>query len=278
MTSRGKRPQSASGHIADEPVKLSADAIIVTFNSSEPLREQLACRAIRHAFSRIVVVDNASADGSRDVALTAGVDLIARTTNGGFAAAVNAGMRWSDSEFVAILNPDIVLDDVATVTKLLAHFSEPDVGLVAPLLVLPNGDHQDSAREVPSPVELLKRKLTGKAYGVIRPDGPTDVPWVVAAFIVVRREAVNAIGGFDEGYFLYFEDVDLCVRLWQHGWRVRVDSSLTAQHAFNAESRRALAGLASRRHLRSAVRFFRKHPQMLRASGRRQVGPPATRR
>jgi len=256
---------------------MSVDAIIVTFDSSEALREQLACRAIRDAFSRIVVVDNASADDSRDVALAAGVELIARTTNDGFAAAINAGMRRSDSEFVAVLNPDVVLDDVATVTRLLAHFAAPDIGLVAPLLVLPNGDYQDSVRAVPGPVELVKRKLTGKAYGVIQPDGPTDVPWVVAAFVVVRRAAVDAIGGFDAGYFLYFEDVDLCVRLWQRGWRIHVDPSVTARHGFNGESRSSFFGLASRRHARSAVRFFRKHPCMLRASYRHRVGLPDTR-
>jgi N-acetylglucosaminyl-diphospho-decaprenol L-rhamnosyltransferase len=248
------------------------DAIIVTFNSSVSLRQQLACPAIMEAFRRIIVVDNASSDASRDVALEAGVELVARKTNDGLATAINAGIRKTTSEFFAVLNPDVLFNDRLIVTRLLTQFNEPDVGLVAPALMLPSGAYQDSARTVPSPSQLVRRKLTGKTYGVVRPVDPANVPWVVAAFIVVRRQAADAVGGFDEGYFLYFEDVDFCVRLWQHGWRVRLDTLSTAHHTFHAESRESLAGFASRHHLRSAIRFFRKHPAMLRKSGRNQVG------
>ena len=251
------------------------DAIIVTFNSSVSLRQQLGCPAITEAFRRIIVVDNASDDASREVALEAGAELVARKTNDGLATAINAGIRKTTSEFFAVLNPDVLLDDRSTVNRLLAQFEEPDVGLVAPALILPSGEYQDSARTVPSPSQLVRRKLTGETYGVVKPSGPADVPWVVAAFIVVRRMASDAVGGFDEGYFLYFEDVDFCVRLWKHGWRVRLDTLSTAQHFFHAESRNSFAGVASRHHLRSSIRFFRKHPQMLRASGRNRVGLPA---
>jgi N-acetylglucosaminyl-diphospho-decaprenol L-rhamnosyltransferase len=247
------------------------DAVIVTFNSSERLRVQLACPQIRTEFRRILVVDNASSDASGQTALDAGAQLLARATNDGLATAINAGAQTTMSEWFAVLNPDVLLPEPGVVARLLEHARDPDIGLIAPALTLPNGKRQDSARSVPSPFQLLARTVTGRAYGALWPAEAIDVPWVVAAFVLIRRSAFDAIGGFDERYFLYFEDVDFCVRLWRAGWRVRIDGSVTTEHAFHAESRESRFNSAARHHTRSAVRFFWTHPSMLTARARRNV-------
>jgi N-acetylglucosaminyl-diphospho-decaprenol L-rhamnosyltransferase len=247
------------------------DAVIVTHNSARDLQAQLACGALRRAFPRIVVVDNASTDGSPDVARRAGVEVIRRGVNDGLAAALNEGMRGSGSELVALLNPDVLLDDETLPHRLAGLFEDAAVGLAAPALILPGGERQDSVRRLPAPGELLVRRLTGARHGEIRADAATDVAWAVLAFVAVRRTAFEDVGGFDEGFHLYFEDVDFCVRLWSRGWRVRHDPALSARHEHRAASRRSLVGRAMRRHVRSAARFYALHPDLLFATGRRRL-------
>lgn len=239
------------------------DAIIVSYNSGELLRGQLACGPLRKAFGRIIVVDNASTDDSVAIADAANATVIARAENSGLATALNEGLRHSTADFVAVLNPDVLLDDDSAIESLFREFDAPDVGLVAPRLRLPDGALQDSARKVPTPSQLVARRLTGRSLGVLNPAQPSDVPWVVLAFVIIRRAALDDIGGFDEDFFLYFEDVDLCVRLWKAGWRVRLDTNSTAQHGFHGESRQSLKSRAARHHRRSARTFFAKHPRMI---------------
>ncbi len=247
------------------------DSVIVTHNSAGDLQKQLGTPAFRRGFGRLIVVDNASSDGSADIARARGAEVIARSTNDSLAAAVNLGVRRSDSDLVAILNPDVVFDDSALPGRLASAFEDSRLGLLAPSLVLPDGRTQDSARAIPTPLQLVRRRLRGRPHGVVEADGPTDVAWVVAAFIVVRRAAFDRVGGFDERFRLYFEDVDFCVRLWSHGWHVRLDPRLQARHEHQASSRRSLVGWAMRQHVRSAARFFASHPDLLWASGRRRL-------
>lgn len=248
------------------------DAVVVSYNSEVDLRRQLDWAPLRAAFERMVVVDNASADSSVAVAQRAGVEVIQTGRNAGFGAAANRGVRATDSEHVAILNPDVLVDDPAQTSRLAARFAaDARLGLIAPALVLPDGRVQDSARSIPAPVELVRRRLTGAELGAVRPEGLQAVPWVVAAFVVVRRAAFEEVGGFDEAYRLYFEDVDLCVRLWSGGWRVVLDATERARHEHAASSRKSLVGWAMRRHTASAGRFFATHPDLLTAAGRARL-------
>jgi N-acetylglucosaminyl-diphospho-decaprenol L-rhamnosyltransferase len=251
------------------------DAIIVTHNSAEDLKAQLTCPALRTAFRRIIVVDNASTDNSVEVARAAGVEVHAREQNDGLSVATNEGVRRSDSPVFALLNPDVMLDDPAVVAELEGNFEDPSLGAVAPALRLPQGVLQDSARQVPTPAQLVYRRLAGRRAGAIRSMHTTDVEWVVAAFMVVRRTAFDEVGGFDEGYRLYFEDVDFCVRLWSHGWRVRLNPQLVANHEHKAFSRKSLTSWATRQHVRSAARFYAQHPDLLLPTGRRRLVRPS---
>jgi N-acetylglucosaminyl-diphospho-decaprenol L-rhamnosyltransferase len=253
----------------------TGEALIVTHNSREDLKAALACEPLREAFPRILVVDNDSTDDSVAVAEAGGAEVLRRTRNDSLAAAVNAGASRIRGDVFALMNPDVLLDSAVSVASLARHFDEPAVGAVAPALRLPAGHLQDSARHVPTPRQLALRRLTGSELGAIRSQAPVDVHWVVAAFMLVRRTAFEAVGGFDEAYRLYFEDVDFCVRLWSAGWTVRLDPTVVLRHEHQAASRRAPLGRAFRQHVRSAGVFFARHPDLLLSTGRARLSRPA---
>jgi N-acetylglucosaminyl-diphospho-decaprenol L-rhamnosyltransferase len=249
------------------------DALIVTHNSRDDLHSQLACEPLRNAFERLVVVDNDSTDDSAGVARAAGAEVIGRGRNDSLAAAVNAGAARMSGEYFALLNPDVLFDSETVAESISRHFDDPAVGVVAPALRLPDGRLQDSARGVPTPRQLALRRIFQHDLGAIRSDQPVDVDWVVAACLFVRRRAFEEIGGFDEGYRLYFEDVDFCVRLWSAGWAVRLDPTIVVRHEHQASSRSVL-GRPFVEHVRSAGRFFARHPDLLLETGRRRLARP----
>lgn len=244
------------------------DAVIVTYNSAVDLQGLVANDALLEAFDRIVMVDNGSTDNSVEIGIGAGFDVVQRG-NDGFGAGVNAGVQRVRSEYFAVLNPDIRFDSAEIVTRAVARLDkEPGTGIVGPCLVLPDGSVQDSARTVPTLSDLVRRRLSEEAVGRITSNSVVSVPWVVGACMFVRRKAFDAIGGFDDAFFLYFEDVDVCVRARHAGWDVVYDPSLKVAHHHRAASREQINSWATREHMRSAVRFFRRHPQFVFAVSR----------
>lgn len=237
------------------------DAVTVSANNGRQLEQLLACEPLMSAFDRVVVVDAASTDGSSEIATRAGSPLISCSEPSGYGTCVNRGASETTGDAFAVLNPDILFDEADVVERLRRRLDQPGVGLVAPALVLPDGRLQDSARHIPTPLDLLLRRRLAAERGAIRHAG--EVPWVVGACFIVRREAWDAVGGFDERFFLYFEDVDLCWRLRQAGWSTYLDSSVRVRHEFAAQSRRSLFAWQTRRHLASAARFYRKNPRFL---------------
>lgn len=244
------------------------DLVLVTYNSEPDLARQ-APATLREAFHEVISVDNGSADRSVGLARDQGFATLCLEGNRGYAAAVNAGIRRSSAPYVAIMNPDVVVDSPAAVARLLAHLDDPAVGLVAPALVLPDGARQDSARRVPAPLELVARRVSGAQHGRIDARLARPVDWVVGAFMCMRREAFDAVGGFDDRYRFYFEDVDFCVRLWSAGYKVVYDPTVVLRHEHGAGSRKTFFGWAMRQHMRSAARFYRKHPALATQAGRR---------
>lgn len=239
------------------------DAVVVTHNSARDLEGLVACRPLREAFDRLIVVDNASSDRSVQIARDAGAEVIARDVNDAFGAAANLGAQRTRGDAFCLLNPDIRFDRSGDLAALAGHLAQPGVGAVAPALVLPDGRLQDSCRDIPTPRELIERRLHGSTAGARWGAEPADVPWAVAACLLLRREAFDAVGGFDVRYRLYFEDVDLCLRMREAGWRVRADQRVRVQHFHRADSRASLTGWATRQHVRSAARFFAGHPAFL---------------
>jgi N-acetylglucosaminyl-diphospho-decaprenol L-rhamnosyltransferase len=250
------------------------DAVTVTTNDRAHLEGFLGDALLMDSFDRVIVVDNASDDGSGELARDAGCHVV-RTPRSGYGGAINAGARHVRGEFFAVLNPDIRFLAPDTVSRLAHHFMHKQVGLVSPALQLLDGSLQDSARRTPTPLNLIFRRWIGDERGWVRRGG--DVEWTVGAFWLVRRRAWERLRGFDERYFLYFDDVDYCNRLRSAGWTVRFDPTVRAVHAFGAASRKPLTAWATRHHIRSAQRFFTENPRYLVDPRPGTIGPPERR-
>lgn len=176
----------------------------------------------------------------------------------GFGANHNAAFRRSATPFFAILNPDVRLER-NPFPALLAEIEGPNIALCAPAVVNPSGVLEDSAREFPSPFDLLL-KLFSRYEGRLDfrlGDSPRPAPWVAGMFMLIRREDFLKQSGFDERYFLYYEDVDLCARLWKSGRRVMLCPNVHVIHDARRASRRDARHMLW--HARSMARYFRRH-------------------
>ena len=241
---------------------MELSVVIVTWNSAAHLE---ACiRALDGALpppSEIVVVDNASTDGTASLARGLGARVLENTTNEGFGAACNRGARESTGNVLLFLNPDCVVQPGAVKAARRALVAAPRTGAVGAQLVDERGAPQPSADEFITPVRFLRRiaRVTYGRGGPMRsaPDGPVD--WVFGAFLLVRRDAFEEIRGFDAGFHLYYEDMDLCRRLWDAGWQVRFAADARAVHLGGASAALRWDGFPGREKARSLLRYERKH-------------------
>jgi N-acetylglucosaminyl-diphospho-decaprenol L-rhamnosyltransferase len=233
---------------------------IVNTNSRNLL---LACLAsLREVEAEIVVLDNASEDGSVDAVRERfpHVRVIAQEYRAGFAANHNTVIRETTGRFVYALNEDTTSDDWG-LDRIVAHFdANPRVAAIGPRLVYPDGRHQDSAWRFPSPAVASLGLLTLGRVGVKQSHGetPRAVDWVMGAAIVLRREALDDVGLFDEGYFLYSEEVDLCVRLRRAGWEVHYFPRVTVVH-YESQFSAEIPERRINEQWRSRHRYWRKH-------------------
>lgn len=185
--------------------------------------------------------------------------LIVNPSPKGFAVNHNAAFMLSNGENFVVLNPDIrLLDDPFPA---LLEMVERCAGCIcAPLIVGGNGEVEESARNFPSPY-LLIRKLIGRIFNLRLPreivpeDDTMLVPdWAAGMFLVVPRHIYTALHGFNERYFLYFEDVDFCARARLAGFKVLVNKNIRVVHEAQRDSHRKLKFLVW--HLHSACKFF----------------------
>ena len=253
------------------------DVVIVNYNTRDLLRECLLSLENQRQLGRIRVADNGSTDGSYDMVRSQfpRVDIVSLPDNPGFGAAANILVWRSTSDVVVVLNADVRLEDGALAT-FAAHFAaHPDVALAGPRISETDGSLQRSAFNDPNVRELLWQESGLHRFrrgDLARFDHATTrpVPWVLGAVMAIRRNAFEVAGGFDPGYFLYYEEVDLCRRLRGAGHEVHFvaeasavhhGGSSTGQHAEAAQRtlyrslRRfhGLHGTASIRSLRAAV-------------------------
>lgn len=257
-------------------------AVVVNHNSG-PLLVECVESLLDGGAGRVVVVDNDSADESleRLAASGLGVEVVPAGSNRGYAAGANLGIAEVDTEIVAVLNPDTRFEP-GSADALLGRFEAPDVAAVGPRLLNPDGTTYPSARRIPSVLDAAGHGL----FGLLRPDNsftrryrqldvdpdqPRDVDWVSGAAVWLRRAALEEVGGWDEGYFMYVEDVDLCWRLRQAGWRVVYEPGALVVHVQGtATARRPYRMLAE--HHRSLLRFAAKR---WRGPKRLLLGPAA---
>jgi N-acetylglucosaminyl-diphospho-decaprenol L-rhamnosyltransferase len=233
---------------------------IVNTNSRELL---LAClETLRGTSAEIVVLDNASEDRSADALRERFPDvrLIAQDRRAGFGANHNTVIRATDGRYVYVLNEDTTAGDWAF-DRIVAYLdTHPRVAALGPRLVYPDGRLQDSAWRFPTPLVSTVGLLTVGKLGVKQSRGeqPHAVDWVMGAAIVLRRQALDEVGLFDEEFFLYSEEVDLQFRLRQAGWEVQYFPDATVVHhesQFSAEiPERRINEMWRSRH-----RYWRKH-------------------
>lgn len=225
------------------------------------------------AATDIVVVDNASPDGTGPqlkAALPPGVQVLLSSRNGGFGAGVNIGVQALGTDLVLVLNPDTYFkrNNVEVIRQLFDE--RPRLGIAGLRLVNPDGTLQYSARRFYSLPDILARRTLLGRWGPMQHridshllrhrwgEEPFEADWVMGTGFVVRRAAFNQLDGMDEGYFLYFEEVDLCARMWVNGWQVLAVPEVELVHEHQRHSAQGIWSKSGKTHLQSMMRFFHK--------------------
>jgi len=245
--------------------------VVVSFESRDTLVAALASvRAHAGLPFETVVVDNASGDGSAEAVRAADPEalVIANSRNTGFAHACNQGWRAARAPFVLFLNPDaeVTAGAIPSLVELLE--SRADVGAAGPRTRNSDGSIQVSTG--PDLGLLAERRQRRLVLGVARRD-PRSVAgaearharehepgWISGACLMARRSALESVRGFDEGFFLYEEDADLCLRLRRAGWRVVFTPAAEVRHRLGHSMSRSPARARIEYH-RSHLRYYRKH-------------------
>jgi GT2 family glycosyltransferase len=257
---------------------IDVSVVIVNFNTGPSLATTLDSLppGLRGVEWEAVVVDNHSSDFSQRAAEATDprVRLLRQSANVGFARGVNAGIAATSAPLVLILNPDCQLGADA-VTRLSTELApHPSCAIIGPRILDPAGTLQASARGDPTlftglfgrttalsglfpSLPVVKRNLTAEA-ALRSGQSSVVVDWVSGACMLARRDALGSVGGFDERYFLYWEDADLCRRLRRSGWHVRYMPGAVAIHEVGQSSRNVRA-LANREFHRSAYRYYVTH-------------------
>jgi hypothetical protein len=182
------------------------------------------------------------------------VEVVVNAERKGFGANHNAAFQRCRTPYFCVCNPDVRLpaDPFPALVQALA---DPRVAVAGPLVRSPEGRIEDSARRFPTAWSLMKKLLVDRREPDYATDrGPQEVDWVAGMFMLFRADAYRAAGGFDEAYFLYYEDADICRRLGAAGKRVLFEPRSEVVHDARRRSRRDPAHAGH--HLASALRFF----------------------
>jgi N-acetylglucosaminyl-diphospho-decaprenol L-rhamnosyltransferase len=257
-------------------MSFSGSIIIVSFNSGECLTRCLESIEAHAPAANVIVIDNASTDESTGSAALRrdGVTLLVNPRNMGFARAVNQGLAAASRHLVMVLNPDCYLLPGAAdrLEEELGRY--PECAIAGPRILNDDGSVQGSARGDPTlftgffgrttlltrlfPNSRLARHNVRTDIARVTNGGSFSVDWVSGACMMARREALTAVGGFDERYFLYWEDADLCRRLRNKGHSTRYVPSCTIVHSVGVSSRGART-LATTAFHQSAYTYYATH-------------------
>ncbi len=220
----------------------------------------------------LIVADNDSGDGSVERLAAELPEATVFDTGGnlGFGAGVNRAVERASGEWLFILNPDTWVHEraIQVLVEYLAEHTE--AGVVGPRMVDGEGRRQASARRFPTVgAALFRHTPLGRLFPSNRYaanylmddlplDRPADVDWLSGSAMMFPRAAFEAAGGFDEGFFMYCEDIDICRRLWDAGRRVVHHPGAVVEHTIGAASDKAQARMIREHHL-SMMRYYRKH-------------------
>jgi N-acetylglucosaminyl-diphospho-decaprenol L-rhamnosyltransferase len=237
--------------------------VTVTYNSAETLRR---CWRAPRDFDWLVV-DNASADDSAAVAASLGARVIRLTENAGFAAANNVGADASSSPYLLFANPDLMVAD--GLDRLREHLDTYG-GIAAPQLLGEDGTPQPNGRGFPYvTAKLGNRRLwpfsrLHDGYRILAGPGEARwVAWAIGAAVAVRRTDFEAIGGWNERFFVYYEDADLGLRSWRHDRPVAVVGDVRWVHLWRRATNTLQWNAAHNHEVRAARTFYRMYPEFV---------------
>ena len=208
------------------------DIIIVTYFSAKEIRACLESVIKQTLFSecRVWIVDNASQDDTLNIVETmasSNITLLPLKNNIGFGCAVNTAAAYAKGEFIYLLNPDALLKTPHDLERLVA-FSKvhPRAGVVGSRVLEPSGKETKPRRHYPK-----EKKMPTSLKGL-----PGEFAWVIGASFLLRTAVFNQVNGFDPDFFLYGEEVDLCLRIRKHGFEIAFDGDVAVEHIGSASA------------------------------------------
>jgi N-acetylglucosaminyl-diphospho-decaprenol L-rhamnosyltransferase len=255
------------GDIAAVP---DVSIIVVSYNSEAYLERSVG--TVIGGSYEVIIVDNASTDGSRELARRhfPSATLLELEDNVGFGAASNEGMRAASGRYFLLMNPDAWPERDAIEELVRFADARPDLGAAGPRLRSPDGSVQQSAFGYPTPLWLGSPAVTSFPRRAVMPRPRSGAIFVVGTALLLRREAVTEVGGFDPRFFMFNEEIDLCWRMLKAGWRVEVCSAAEFIHVGGASTRTVWTTLY-REQLRGHMLFLAKHRGMRHAELARRV-------
>ncbi|OHX35246.1 dTDP-Rha--alpha-D-GlcNAc-pyrophosphate polyprenol alpha-3-L-rhamnosyltransferase [Methylomonas sp. LWB] len=252
----------------------SIDAIVVNYNAGNLLQTCIASLNVCPVVSKVIVVDNFSHDDSlRAIQHLPGVQIIKNNKNFGFAAACNMGIEKTDADYLLFLNPDCSFLP-GTMSRIVEHMrADSAIGMAGGVLINP-GDGTEQAggrRAIPTPWRSFVRAFGLHRYAnrwprlfydfclhdELLPGAPVAVEAISGACMLVKREAIDDVGLWDEGYFLHCEDLDWCMRFRQKGWKILFIPDAKIIHQQGACSRSRPFFVEWHKH-KGMLRFYRK--------------------
>lgn len=255
--------------------------IIVTFNSARTIRGCLNSVVRYSPDAEIIVVDNNSEDQTINIMKGFGnkVKLINAGVNLGFAKANNLGVKSARGDYLIFLNPDTKILDKNSLEKLKISLEiNPEYGIIGPKLIYPDGTSQNRARNLPTIVRAFSEYFLNKKgeYDFYSPDCKSlcEVESIIGACIIIKKELFKKIGGFDEKYFMYYEDLDLCRSVRALGFKVGFLPEITIEHAegksgINQKTSQMLNESAQKYH--SLIEYFLIQLILRLSSGKRKL-------
>ncbi len=253
-------------------MKLSV--VIVSWNVKDYLLkclESLYQNQVSAGFE-VILVDNASADGTTDSVKPSfpHIKLVANTKNLGFAAANNQAIARSQGEYILLLNPDTIIHpgSLDVLIDFMDHHS--DIGACGPKLLNPDGTTQRSVRAFPSFRAALYRHTAFRSFGIFKNryqqwrmkdftyNQQADVDQLMGAALMLRKAVIDQVGKMDESFFMYYEEVDLCFRIKQAGWRIVFYPDAVITH-LGGQSARQIPVDKQMMAMTSLLKFFAKH-------------------
>lgn len=268
------------------PTKVSTQpkvsVVVVSFNTRDILKKCLdqLYQAAEGLAIEVIVVDNHSRDASADMVAEQFPDavLVRSDLNLGFAAANNVAFKQARGEYILLLNPDAMVEADALRLAIDHMDRNPAIGIGGGRLIDRDGNWQPSARMFPSLLNeclvlsgLANRYPKSRFFGRFdrtwdTSDRPVVVDWVPGAFTMIRRSALESVGHFDERFFLYYEEVDLCRRFNEHGWQIWYWPDITVKH-WGGESSKTVkqedfnssGSQLTLWRMRSGAMYYRKH-------------------